>query len=290
MVGPMQPEAGAPGAGDVRRHVESYGVSHVGKVRAANEDHFVIASIQRSLQVRQTNLEDRGVFDRLCGPQAYLFAVADGVGGVAGGRQASGMTMETIVEYLSETVGTYHALPVGQEHDFLDPLRHAAERAHRRLLETFRSRGHAGPATTLTMALLVWPRAFVVHVGGSRAYHLHAGQLRRLTRDQTVGAHLVAQQAMSEQEAEQAGLNKMLTSAVGASDMAPAIGVIELAAGDLLLLCTDGLTNHVAEGQLAEILGRPVDVETTSRQLLELALAGGGRDNITVVVARALAP
>ena len=75
---------------DQRRRLESFGLSHVGKVREGNEDHFVIASLQRSLEIRQTNLEDRTVLDPLCGPKAYLYAVADGVGGQEGGRLASG--------------------------------------------------------------------------------------------------------------------------------------------------------------------------------------------------------
>jgi serine/threonine protein phosphatase PrpC len=280
----------APHSDDVRRRVESYGISHVGHVRPANEDHFAIASLQRSVQLRQTNLEAREVFDRLCGPMAYLFAVADGVGGSAGGRMASGVAVETIVSYLSETVGSYHAVPVGQEHAFLDPLRVAVQRAHDRLLETFRARGEGGggPATTLTIALVVWPRVFVVHVGDSRAYLLHGNELRRLTRDQTMGAYLVEQRALSEQQAERSGLNDVLSSAIGATDMTPAVGVVDLEPGDTLLLCTDGLTNEVAEPTIIETLHASADAEQTCRRLLDLALEGGGRDNVTAIVVRAL--
>jgi hypothetical protein len=150
--GPHTSGAGAPGthplgtppaaaaadrADDVRRRVESHGLSHAGLVRPANEDHFVVASLQRSVQVRQTNLEDPGVLERLCGPMAYVFAVADGVGGVTGGAMASGLAVASIVEYLSQTVGSYHAVPPGQEHDFLGPLTAAVERAHERLRGTF---------------------------------------------------------------------------------------------------------------------------------------------------------
>src|SRR5690349_21091887 len=159
---------------DQRRRLESHGISHVGKVREGNEDHFVIASLQRSLEIRQTNLEDRGLLEPLCGPKAYLFAVADGVGGQAGGALASGITLQTIVQYLSETVGSYHAVPMGEEHAFLDPLRAAVQRAHDKVLATF---GHTqgGPATTLTIMLVVWPHAYIVHVGDSRAYQLRDG-------------------------------------------------------------------------------------------------------------------
>ena len=279
-------EPGGPQDG-VRRRVESYGASHVGKVRQANEDHFVIASLQRSVQLRQTNLDDTAMFDRLCGPMAYLYAVADGVGGLDGGRLASGLTIKTIVEYLSETVGSYHAVAGGQEHAFLDPLKKAVQRAHDKLHSTF-GISQGGPSTTLTIALVVWPQAFVVHVGDSRAYHLREGALKRLTRDQTMGAYLMDEYKMTEKQVEQQGFNNVLSSAVGAQDMMPAVSAMTLAQGDSLVLCTDGLTKHVTERQIADVLRDADNAEAGCRQLVDLALAGGGRDNVTVVVANAL--
>lgn len=275
-------------ADDVRRRIESFGLTHPGHVRPANEDHFVIASLQRSLEVRQTNLDDRAVLDRLRGPKAYLYAVADGVGGSEGGRLASGMAVETIVRYLSETVGSYHAVPSGQEHEFLPPLGAAVQRAHDALLATFPVEDRGGPATTLTIALVVWPRAYVVHVGDSRAYHLRGAELRRLTRDQTLGAYMLEQRAMSEQQIERAGYNNVLTSAVGSQDMTPVVGVLDLAPEDTLLLCTDGLTMHVPDDEIGAVLAEPGDPEERCRELVERALAAGGRDNVTAIVVRAL--
>ena len=272
---------------DQRRRLESFGLSHVGKVREGNEDHFVIASLQRSLEVRQTNLEDRAVLDPLCGPKAYLYAVADGVGGLDGGRLASGITIQTIVEYLSETVGSYHAVTMGQEHAFLDPLDKAVHRAHEKLRSTF-GLSQGGPSTTLTIALVVWPQAFIVHVGDSRAYHLREGTLKRLTRDQTMGAFLVDEYKMTEKQVELQGFNNVLSSAVGAQDMTPAVSALTLEQGDALVLCTDGLTKHVSERQIAEVLQRGHNAESSCRELVDLALAGGGKDNVTVVVAQAL--
>jgi serine/threonine protein phosphatase PrpC len=274
---------------DQRRRLESFGLSHVGMVREGNEDHFIIASLQRSLEIRQTNLEDRALLDPLCGPKAYLYAVADGVGGLDGGRLASGITIQTIVEYLSETVGSYHAVAAGQEHAFLDPLRHAVQRAHEKLRTTF-GLPQGGPATTLTIALVVWPQAFVVHVGDSRAYHLRKKRLQRLTRDQTMGAFLMDEYKMSEQQAEQGGFNNVLSSAVGAQDMTPAVSALALEQGDVLLLCTDGLTKHVMEDRIADVLSRARNAEAGCQELIDLALAGGGKDNVTVVVATALKP
>jgi len=272
---------------DQRRRLESYGLSHVGMVREGNEDHFVIASLQRSLEVRQTNLEDRKVLDPLCGPKAYLYAVADGVGGLDGGRLASGLTIQTIVEYMSETVGSYHAVTGGQEHAFLDPLNKAVQRAHEKLRSTF-GIPQGGPSTTLTIALVVWPQAFVVHVGDSRAYHLRGSTLKRLTRDQTMGAFLMDEYKMTEKQVEQQGFNNVLSSAVGAQDMTPAVSAITLEQGDSLVLCTDGLTKHVTERQIADVLVDASNAEAACRELVDRALAAGGRDNVTVVVASAL--
>ena len=138
--------------------------------------------------------------------------------------------------------------------------------------------------------LVVWPRAFIVHVGDSRAYQLRAGKLQQLTRDQTVGAYLMQEHAMSEQQAERGGFNNVLASAVGARDMVPAVSGVELERGDVLLLCTDGLTKHVSEEQISEVLRSEHDAESSCRKLVDLALAGGGRDNVTVVVAHTLTP
>ncbi|MEO6526520.1 MAG: protein phosphatase 2C domain-containing protein [Gemmatimonadaceae bacterium] len=272
---------------DPRRRLESHGLSHVGKVREGNEDHFVIASLQRSLEIRQTNLEQLQLLAPLCGPKAYLFAVADGVGGQEGGKLASGLTIRTIVEYLSETVGSYHAAPAGQEHEFLDPLGHAVQRAQEKLLATF-GLPQGGPSTTLTIVLLVWPQAFIVHVGDSRAYLLRDGTLKRLTRDQTMGAYLMDEYKMSEQQVEKGGYNNVLSSAIGSPEMKPAVSQLTLQRGDVLLLCTDGLTKHVQEEAIAAVLSSASGAEAGCRELIERALTDGGRDNITVVVVNTL--
>jgi protein phosphatase len=175
----------------------------------------------------------------------------------------------------------------GQEHAFLDPLNKAVQRAHEKLRSTF-GLPQGGPATTLTIALVVWPQAFVVHVGDSRAYHAHEGVLKRLTRDQTMGAYLMDEYKMTEKQVEQQGFNNVLSSAVGAQDMTPAVSAISLEPGDSLVLCTDGLTKYVTERQIADVLQREPNAEAGCRELVELALAAGGKDNVTVVVANAL--
>ena len=263
-------------------------MSHAGNVRTVNEDHFVTAALQRSVQLRQTNLEDVQLFERLSGPRAYIFAVADGVGKSSGGRVASAIAVATIVEYLGEVVGAYHGYGADQLKDFPEHLTTAVQRAHDHLVETFRLHTRGGPATTLTLAMIVWPSAYIVHVGDSRVYHLRGSTLRCLTRDQTVGDALVAQNVMPKEKAEQAGLYNVLASAIGARDMIPAVDVIPLDRGDILLLCTDGLTKHVPEARLGDVLQTAPDAETACRALLDSALAAGGSDNVTAVIARVL--
>ena len=273
---------------DMRRLIESFGMSHPGNVRSVNEDHFVTAALQRAVQLRQTNLDDPHIFDRLSGPRAYLYAVADGVGGSTGGRVASAIAVATIVEYLGEVVGAYNGYGADQTKDFPEYLRTAVQRAHDHLVETFRLHTRGGPATTLTLAMVVWPRAYIVHVGDSRVYHLRDGTLRRLTRDQTVGDALVSS-GMPKEQVEQAGLYNVLASAIGARDMTPAVDVMPLERGDTLLLCTDGLTKHVSDARISELLASAPNAEAACRSMIDLALAGGGSDNVTAVVARVFA-
>jgi protein phosphatase len=264
--------------------VESAGLSHAGKVRTANEDHFAIMTLAKSVQLRASNLQDMTVLDRLRKPEVHLLIVADGVGGAVGGKIASGVAVKSVVEYLAEAVGCVQDFDVDREHAFLDHLSRAVERGHERIKEMFKA--HGGPATTLTMVTLVFPRAYVVHVGDSRGYFLRNRKLKQFTRDQTMGDYLVDIGAVTEQHAEKAGLYNVLASAVG-GDLVPTVGVVDLLEGDTLLLCTDGLTKHVSDERVAEILASSPSAETAAQSLIDAALDGGGTANLTVGVAKA---
>lgn len=263
--------------------VEAHGVSHTGKVRSANEDHFAIMTLQKTVQLRETNLQDASIIDRLRKPEVHLFVIADGVGGAVGGKIASGVAIRSIVEYLAEAVGCVQDFDVDREQAFLDHLSGAVQRGHERLKDMFKSQG--GPATTLTMVTLVWPRAYVIHVGDSRGYFLRNGRLKQFTRDQTMGDYLVDIGAVTEQHAQKAGLYNVLASAVG-GDLVPTVGVVDLEENDVLLLCTDGLTKHVSDDRIAELLSKEPP-ESAAQWLVDDALAAGGTDNVTVVVAAA---
>ena len=263
--------------------VDAYGLSHAGKVRSVNEDHFAIMTLQKAVQLRATNLQDTALLDRLRKPQVDIFVVADGVGGGIGGKIASGVAVKSVVEYLAEAVGCVQDFDVDRENAFLENLSQAVERGHHRLKEMFQTQG--GPATTLTMVTLVWPRAYVIHLGDSRGYYLRRGSLRQFTRDQTMGNYLVDIGAVTEQHAEKAGLYNVLSSAVG-GDFVPSVGVVDMSDGDALLLCTDGLTKHVSDEHIAELLSSG-SAEAAVQSLVDAALDDGGTDNVTVVVAKA---
>jgi PPM family protein phosphatase len=265
--------------------VEASGLTDVGKARQENEDQFFVGTLHKVLEVQQTSMPSKEAFDEFTRADARLLLVADGVGGIAGGRRASQTAVHTLATYIGQTAGCYYAADVAQEDEFLSRLERALGRAH----EAVRSLGHGshGPATTLTFTVVIGGRAYIAHVGDSRAYHFRAGRLRQFTRDQTMGDFLSDAGVLSEEQARRSGMNNVLASAIGGTEMLPTIGLIDLQAGDVLLLCTDGLTKHVDDDAIKGVLAAyPVPADAC-QALVDAALAGGGSDNVTVVVARA---
>ena len=265
--------------------VDAFGLTDIGKVRSINEDQFVIASLRKSVRLRHTSLSDSNLIERLGGIEAHLFVVADGVGGRPGGELASTSAVSSLLEYVDEAIACYHSINSDQEQDFLGKLEGAVQHAHQHILEEHGEAGK-GPATTLTMITLAWPRAYLVHVGDSRAYYLRNGRLRQLTRDQTTGEYMVDVGAWTEEQAARAKVGANLTSALGGSEMTPAVGLIDLEPGDVLFLCTDGLTKHVSDAEVGEVLRNGGSAESMCRTLVAAALDAGGSDNVTVVVAK----
>jgi len=265
--------------------VDAFGLTDVGKVRKNNEDHFVIATLRKSVELEHTSVGEAHHLGRTRSTVARLFIVADGVGGRPGGELASGTAVQSLVQYIGQTVGCFNSADAEKENEFLVTLEEGMQRAHQRITEELGKGGH-GPSTTLTLVTLVGSRAYIVHVGDSRAYYLHRGRLRQLTDDQTMGRYMVDSGAWSEEQAARAGVAANLTSVLGGSEMLPRVGLVDLAPGDTLLLCTDGLTKHVSDEQITATLGAASNAESAVRTLVDAALAGGGTDNVTVVVAR----
>ncbi len=265
--------------------IDAFGLTDKGKVRKDNEDHFVVADIRRSVEMRCGSLSPDALVNRIGTTNAHLFAVADGVGGGPDGDVASERTAAAVLSYVGGTAMCFNGLDVDREHELLGALEETVHKVHQQLVSEVGPNVKA-PATTLTLVLLVWPRAYLIHVGDSRAYVRRRGRVQLLTRDQTFGEYMVSAGAWTEEQAMKSRTAETLASAIGGSDLTPTVGLIDLEPGDSLMLCSDGLTKHVSTERIAEVLALPSDSRTMAETLVTEALDGGGSDNVSVIVAR----
>ena len=271
--------------------LDLFGLTHPGLVRSENQDHFLIGTLHRDLVIHGSSLRDTKELP-LRGERLATFAVvADGVGGRAAGAEASHLAVETIARYLSTAMACFQAAPPAFEDVFLDALRDGALQAH----DTVRAAGAERPeakgmATTLTLAIGAWPRMYVVQVGDSRCYLFVNGELRQLTRDQTVAQQLVDAGALRQSRMHESPFSHVLASAIGSKAAEPAVSRVRMSRDAVVLLCSDGLTKHVSDEQIAGVLRTLRSAEQGCRDLLQLALDGGGSDNVTVLIGRTATP
>lgn len=278
-----------PGTGSERRpdddEIDAFGVSHRGKVRPRNEDHFLLCSIHKILRVRGTSLPMEGL-EAPSGRLATIGMVADGVGGSRGGEEASRATLQAIADYVTNMTQCVYSADPSVGETFLPVLQDAALRTHEAVVNRGRANPElAGMATTLTLCIGVWPILYVLQVGDSRAYQLNDGVLSQVTKDQTLAQQLVDSGVMSAADAARTRLAHVLSSAIG-GDAIPVVSMHPIRQSTVTLLCTDGLTKHVSEPRIQERLNTMTSAEQVCTDLLEDALAGGGTDNITLIVAR----
>ena len=269
--------------------IDVYGLTHPGKVRTENQDHFLICALKKQMVVRLTSLPDAD--NLMAEPErlASLAMVADGVGGGAKGAEASRIALEAVAKYVSSSMRCYYAQGSADDQELSRTLQEGASQCHMELLrrgeETPECRGMA---TTLTLYLGVWPRAYLLQVGDSRAYLLRRGELIQITRDQTMAQELVDLGVLSRADASDSPLAHRLSSSIGGSQTAPVVTRFEMTWGNVLLLCSDGVTKHVSDERLRERLRTMTSAKQVCEDLLQDALEGGGSDNITVIVGRAL--
>ncbi|MFN2317985.1 MAG: PP2C family serine/threonine-protein phosphatase [Gemmatimonadales bacterium] len=266
--------------------LDVFGLTHVGKVRADNQDHFLFCTVHKALRVITTSLATPELLEIPSQRLASLFMVADGVGGNEGGEAASRMTIETMAMYFTHAMHCYFNSDCADGSAFCTELQSAAQAASSNVASKARQRPEAGKmATTLTLGMAVWPDLYVLQVGDSRAYRVRDGAVTRLTRDQTMAQDLVDRGAMSQADAARSPLRNILSGAIG-RESSPEVSHHDLRRGDLILLCSDGLTNHVPEDRIAELAGSLDQCEPICRTLLDEAMAGGGSDNITILAVR----
>jgi serine/threonine protein phosphatase PrpC len=264
--------------------IDSFGITDKGKVREINQDNFLIADISRSVSVKLSSLSSEMLGDRFQEPGGHLFVVADGVGGGPDGDRASENAISALLGYVTETVGCFNGYSATRENELFEKLESTVRDVHNRLLAEHEGKRGPAPATTLTLVLLIWPRAYLIHVGDSRAYVRRGAKVQQLTRDQTIGEYMVTIGAWTDEQAARARPAATLSSAIGGSELEPVVGLIDLAPGDGLMLCTDGLIKHVSDERIASVFGIQGNAEAMGKQLLDDALGGGGTDNIAVIV------
>jgi protein phosphatase len=266
-----------PLAGDI----DVFGLTHPGNVRRMNQDQFLIASLHKTMQVYASSVPPEDLGDLTSESRFYLCVVADGVGGRPGGEHASGTALRTIAQYATHTLKLSSRHDPSQEGRFLEELERAVAESHAAVLEDPQS-----SATTLTLVMFRWPRAYLVHVGDSRCYRLRDGRLEQLTKDQTMAQALVDAGVLPPARASETRWAHVLSSALGANQAIPVITMTEHHWDDVMLLCTDGLTKHVADEEIAQQLANVKSSEQICRNLVDLTLSRGASDNVTVVAGR----
>jgi len=269
--------------------LDLYGLTHPGRVRSENQDHFLLGTVHPQVVIHGTSLPSTEELALRGQRLATIMLVADGVGGSASGSRASLLATEAITRYVSSTLRCYHAAGSSTENEFTNALRSAANEAHDIVrAEALAELGGRQMATTLSLGIVVWPWLYVLQVGDSRCYFYQDGVLRQVTRDQTIAQNLVDEGVLKEEQLKASPLKHVLASAIGASESAPEVTRVDVRQrGCVILVCSDGLTKHVPDDEIAAHIRKMESAEQVCRQLLELALDRGGSDNITLVVGRA---
>jgi serine/threonine protein phosphatase PrpC len=254
-----------------RFQVLAVGQTSVGKVRKNNEDAFSLSL-------------DKG-----------LLVVADGMGGSASGEIASRMAVDVITSYFNESAASIKTPLIGTYNDnFTETtnlLGSAVRLANTAIYEASGTNAQwQGMGTTIVCALLHNRKLSIAHVGDSRLYLIRAGHIEQLTDDHSVVAEQIKRELISREEAEKSEIRNILTRAVGnEAEVQVDLNELNMLDDDILVLCTDGLTNMVRDEEILSVVLSGQDPAVASQRLVEMANEAGGQDNITAVAAYILA-
>jgi protein phosphatase len=285
---PVSPEALWPETGSSRIVVDLAAVSDRGLLRENNQDCYLVMCFRRSMERLLTNLPSDQVPAR-ADEVGYCFVVADGMGGTTAGVVAGQMAISTLVHLaLQEPDWVFGISPE-------DTSRRVQRMAKRweRVQEAIQARGEQEPAlgqmgTTMIAAVTLGTRLVIGHIGDSRLYVFRRGQLHQLTRDHTLVQTMVDLGELTQEEAARHPRRHVLMRSFSAAgDAHPGdFQQATLADGDQLLLCTDGLTDLVDNETIGSVLSGAASAEEACRALLATALKNGGKDNVTIALAR----
>jgi serine/threonine protein phosphatase PrpC len=263
----MSPDTSAP---DII--ISVYGLTDVGAVRKSNEDAFVVAE----LTTGHTNLTGGSLRQKLK-ERGTLLLVSDGMGGHEAGDVASRMAVQHVSLELA-------AAPLDRKPQ--DAMRLAVERANEAIwTEATRNPARRGMGATLVAAWVRGPDAYVASVGDSRVYLMRGGRMRQITRDQSMVETMVEAGAIPRAEAASHPQRNVILQAMGATEtVVVALERVELRRGDVLVLCSDGLSGKLRDEEMRDAILMTPDLEQACRQMVDLAKERGGEDNITVVL------
>jgi protein phosphatase len=287
VVAPRDVETGLAPADEALLAVRSFGLTDRGRVRERNEDQVLVAELVKTLQVRHTSFPQPR--ERRSSDRSYLFMVADGMGGHSGGERASALAIDSVETFVLETFKWFAQLRGRDQDRMLADFRSALGQANARVLAEAAENPHLqGMGSTLTLAYVLNGEMFVAHAGDSRCYLFRDGSLYRLTSDHTLVEEMVQRGLLSAGDAAHHRWRHVITNVVGGDTSALKVELhkIRLEPGDAALLCSDGLTGMVAEEEVAQTLQDEPDPEAACRHLVARANQAGGKDNITVIVAR----
>jgi PPM family protein phosphatase len=257
--------------------VELFARTEIGCVRERNEDSFVVANIatgERGLRPG-TTVQELGV-------GTLLIGVCDGMGGAAAGDLASKMACETLYDAMMG------ASPIGDVASLHEAMLSATAATNRAIADFARNNpGKRGMGTTMTAALVFGHDLHLVHVGDSRAYLRRGRTLTQLTTDHSIVGQMVANGQLTPEQARSYEHRNVLLQALGVQpSIQPELVQVTLRAGDVLVMCSDGLTGPLDDDHVLELLLKHQDPVRGCRALTEAACAAGGPDNITVAIAR----
>lgn len=276
---------------DVADRATIVGATDRGCVRERNEDQFVVARLERTVEVESCGLPASNGMRHTDRPTGRLMMVADGMGGQTAGDVASAVVVDAMLQYAVSMMPWLRMSTAADERVLADGLTAAVGRSQDRMLEVAQRKGFVGDmGSTLTLGYVMWPILYLVHVGDSRAYLFRQGELFRLTRDHNLATEMVKMKVMTEEEARASRFASVLTNSVSTSSEQAQVELhqVELRHGDLVLLCTDGLYGEITDKDIKQRLMHvtaPDLVAPCVRSLVEAAKAAGGRDNITAILA-----
>jgi protein phosphatase len=262
-------------------------LSHVGKVRKNNEDHYLILRLARSLEPLMTNVPPEAMPDPP--PYGYAMLVADGMGGHAAGEVASRMAISHLLNLVMDASSWARPIDEEEAKAILGRMEGYYSGVHDALTKQAQSEPSlAGMGTTMTLAYSRCADLFIAHAGDSRACLYRGGHLHMLTHDHTLAQELADRGDIAPDAVPRHRFRNILTNVLGghSGPVETDLQRLQLMDKDRLLLCSDGLTDLIDNAAIAGVLGRTEDPSTACRELVDLALAAGGRDNVTVVLAR----